>query len=419
MTEGIEIKLPERLASLNKELESVRSSFRTQKMSMSIGELCSLFKKEDLILNPNFQRVFRWNKEQQSRLIESILLGIPLPPIFVAQQKNGKWSVVDGLQRLSTIFSIEGLLQADSKDAIKHVLSLKHQILREEGQEIDDEDEFNDIEEEIEEILHTEEPDEKIFKFVGLKKLTKLNGLTWKELSLDHRRTVRRSFFEINIMYLESNTKAQYELFQRLNTGGSSLTPQEVRNCIIIMNDPSIFNRMDDYRLNKNFIKITSLTIKQMQEAYDMELINRFMLALNYSNIKFEKYPHDTKIGDFIDDETIEILESKQLDIDISINLLEKTIDFLYLNLGNNAFKKYNITKNKFTGSFNLSAYEAILVGVAKNLDKLQKLDKEVFIKKVEKIYSEDEYIRASGRGIKVLNRFENLIKFSMEYFSK
>lgn len=419
MTEGIEIKLPERLASLDKELESVRSSFRTQKMSMSIGELCSLFKKEDLILNPNFQRVFRWNKEQQSRLIESILLGIPLPPIFVAQQKNGKWSVVDGLQRLSTIFSIEGLLQADSKDAIKHVLSLKHQILREEGQEIDDEDEFNDIEEEIEEILHTEEPDEEIFKFVGLKKLTKLNGLTWKELSLDHRRTVRRSFFEINIMYLESNTKAQYELFQRLNTGGSSLTPQEVRNCIIIMNDPSIFNRMDDYRLNKNFIKITSLTIKQMKEAYDMELINRFMLALNYSNIKFEKYPHDTKIGDFIDDETIEILESKQLDIDISINLLEKTIDFLYLNLGNNAFKKYNITKNKFTGSFNLSAYEAILVGVAKNLDKLQKLDKEVFIKKVEKIYSEDEYIRASGRGIKVLNRFENLIKFSMEYFSK
>src|SRR5690606_39305498 len=98
----------ERLASLDKELESVRSSFRTQKMSMSIGELCSLFKKEDLILNPNFQRVFRWNKEQQSRLIESILLGIPLPPIFVAQQKNGKWSVVDGLQRLSTIFSIEG-----------------------------------------------------------------------------------------------------------------------------------------------------------------------------------------------------------------------------------------------------------------------------------------------------------------------
>lgn len=419
MTEGIEIKLPERLASLDKELESVRSSFRTQKMSMSIGELCSLFKKEDLILNPNFQRVFRWNKEQQSRLIESILLGIPLPPIFVAQQKNGKWSVVDGLQRLSTIFSIEGLLQADSKDAIKHVLSLKHQILREEGQEIDDEDEFNDIEEEIEEILHTEESGEEIFKFVGLKKLTKLNGLTWKELSLDHRRTVRRSFFEINIMYLESNTKAQYELFQRLNTGGSSLTPQEVRNCIIIMNDPSIFNRMDDYRLNKNFIKITSLTIKQMQEAYDMELINRFMLALNYSNIKFEKYPHDTKIGDFIDDETIEILESKQLDIDISINLLEKTIDFLYLNLGNNAFKKYNTSKDKFTGSFNLSAYEAILVGVAKNLDKLQKLDKEVFIKKVEKIYSEDEYIKASGRGIKVLNRFENLIKFSMEYFSK
>jgi len=419
MTESIAINLPERLASLDEELENVRSSFRTQKMSMSIGELCSLFKKEDLILNPNFQRVFRWNKEQQSRLVESILLGIPLPPIFVAQQKNGKWSVVDGLQRLSTIFSIEGLLQTDSDDAIRHVLSLKHQILREEGQEIDDEDQFNDIEEEIEEVLHTENSNEKIFKFIGLKKLTKLNGLTWKDLSLDHRRTVRRSFFEINIMYLESNTKAQYELFQRLNTGGSSLTPQEVRNCIIIMNDPNIFNSMDKYRLNKNFIKITSLTIKQMQEAYDMELINRFMLSLNYSNIKFQRYPHDTKIGDFIDDETIEILENKSLDIDASIKLLEKTIDFLAIQLGNNSFKKYNTNKDKFSGSFNLSAFEAILIGVAKNLDKLQKLDREIFIQKVKNIYSEEEYIKASGRGIKVLNRFENLIKFSMEYFSK
>lgn len=408
--------LDEQLERLDIELEEVRRSFKTQKMSMSIGELCSLFKKRELILNPNFQRVFRWDTTQQSRLIESILLGIPLPPIFVAQSKSGKWTVVDGLQRLSTVLSIEGLLVSDQEDSIRHVLSKKHQVLIEDGEPEDEI--FNDIEQEIEDLLQYNEPQEQEFHFYGLKKLTQLNGLTWKQISLDLRRTVRRSFFEINIMYVDSNTKAQYELFQRLNTGGSALTPQEVRNCIIIMNDADFFSKMDNFRLDANFIKITNLTLKQMKEAYDMELINRFILSLNYENINFSKYSHDTKIGDFIDDETLEILEKKSINIDEAISLLKSSIDFLYENLGKNAFRRYNIDQNKYYGYLNLSAYEAILIGVAKNLDQLKNLDKNTIEDKIKGIYSEQTYLKASGRGIKVLNRFEQLVRFSMEYFS-
>ncbi len=410
---------PKKLIAIDNELESARSSFKTQKMSMSIGELCSLFKKQDLILNPNFQRVFRWNEEQQSRLIESILLGIPLPPIFIAQQKDSKWTVVDGLQRLSTIFKIEGLLQSDDQDSIQHVLSVHHQILKESTTEEDEEDLFNDIEDEVEEVLDTKVDSNNTLRFSGLKKLTELNSLTWKELSLDHRRSVRRSFFEINIMYLESNTKAQYELFQRLNTGGSSLTPQEVRNCIIIMNNVEIFNAMNQFRLHKNFVKITALSQKQMQEAYDMELINRFILALNHQYINFNNYPYDTKIGDFIDDETINILDSNRVEINETLTLLSNTINFLYECLGADAFRRYYPEKQKFSGSFNLSAYEAVLIGVAQNINCLQQLSKDQFIQKVKEMYSDPEYIRISGRGIKVIYRFEHLISFSVEYFSR
>lgn len=408
-----------KLIAIDNELESARSSFKTQKMSMSIGELCSLFKKQDLILNPNFQRVFRWNEEQQSRLIESILLGIPLPPIFIAQQKDSKWTVVDGLQRLSTIFKIEGLLQSDDQDSIQHVLSVHHQILKESTTEEDEEDLFNDIEDEVEEVLDTKVDSNNTLRFSGLKKLTELNSLTWKELSLDHRRSVRRSFFEINIMYLESNTKAQYELFQRLNTGGSSLTPQEVRNCIIIMNNVEIFNAMNQFRLHENFVKITALSQKQMQEAYDMELINRFILALNHQYINFNNYPYDTKIGDFIDDETINILDSNRVEINETLTLLSNTINFLYECLGTDAFRRYYPEKQKFSGSFNLSAYEAVLIGVAQNINCLQQLSKDQFIQKVKEMYSDPEYIRISGRGIKVIYRFEHLISFSVEYFSR
>ena len=410
---------PEKLIAIDNELESARSSFKTQKMSMSIGELCSLFKKQDLILNPNFQRVFRWNEEQQSRLIESILLGIPLPPIFIAQQKDSKWTVVDGLQRLSTIFKIEGLLQSDDQDSIQHVLSVHHQILKESTTEEDEEDLFNDIEDEVEEVLDTKVDSNTTLRFSGLKKLTELNSLTWKELSLDHRRSVRRSFFEINIMYLESNTKAQYELFQRLNTGGSSLTPQEVRNCIIIMNNVEIFNAMNQFRLHENFVKITALSQKQMQEAYDMELINRFILALNHQYINFNNYPYDTKIGNFIDDETINILDSNRVEINETLTLLSETINFLYECLGTDAFRRYYPEKHKFSGSFNLSAYEAVLIGVAQNINCIQQLSKDQFIQKVKEMYSDPEYIRISGRGIKVIYRFEHLISFSVEYFSR
>jgi hypothetical protein len=400
------------------ELEGARKHIKTQKLSMTIGELCSLYKRGDLILNPNFQRVFRWNLEQQSRLIESIFLGIPLPPIFVAQQSDAKWVVIDGLQRLSTLFKLEGLIEQDKADSIQHVLSQKHKKLASNPDEEDDD--FSGIEDELEEALKIiEAEDENIFHFEGLKKLTQLNKLKWTELPIEYRRLVRRGIFDINIIYLEeNNTKSQYELFQRLNTGGSSLTAQEVRNCIIIMNNVNFFNAIDKYRTNENFIEITNLSLRQMKEAYDMELINRFIISYNYKNIDFSKYQSLTKISDFIDSETLEILDNNPFNIDEVIDLLEKSIDFLNNILGSNSFKKYNPKSNKFYGGFNLSAFEAILIGISKNLDKLKEIPKDKFIQRIKDIYSNEEYLSASNRGVKVVDRFEKLIKFSEEYFS-
>ena len=408
----------QQLIDFKEELNGARRHIKTQKLSMTIGELCSLYKRKDLILNPNFQRVFRWKAEQQSRLVESIFLGIPLPPIFVAQQADAKWIVIDGLQRLSTLFKLEGLIEKDENDSIQHVLSQKHQQLEEDTENDDD---FSGIEEELEEALKdAKEDNNDVFCFQGLKKLTKLNNLRWIDLPIEYRRLVRRGVFDINIIYLEeNNSKSQYELFQRLNTGGSSLTPQEVRNCIMIMNNLDFFNAIDNYRMDKRFIKITNLSLRQMQEAYDMELINRFIISLNYENINFNKYTSDSKISEFIDNETLEILDTTPFSIDSAIELLLNAINLLDENLGINAFRKYNLDNQKFYGSFNLSAYEAILIGVAKNLDYLSKLTHEQFVEKIINIYSDHNYISASSRGVKVIDRFEKLIKFSEEYFSK
>src|SRR5579872_1679975 len=97
--------------SLDDEIKKASSKIFNDGYEMSLGEIISLYKADELIVNPEYQRYFRWEESQKTRFIESILLGIPIPPIFVFEQLNGTWELVDGLQRLSTIFEFIGNLK--------------------------------------------------------------------------------------------------------------------------------------------------------------------------------------------------------------------------------------------------------------------------------------------------------------------
>ena len=97
--------------TLQVEIDEARAEIRTDSYAVSIGEWISLYEKNELDIHPEFQRFFRWSPEQKSRLVESILLGIPIPQIFVAQRPDGIWDVVDGVQRLSTIYQLAGILR--------------------------------------------------------------------------------------------------------------------------------------------------------------------------------------------------------------------------------------------------------------------------------------------------------------------
>ena len=98
------------------------------KYSMSLRELTTMYQNSEINLIPIYQRLFRWTGEQASKLIESILLGIPLPPIFVSV-RNGKWEVIDGVQRISSILWFYGKL---SDEKHKKPLTLSNlEILKE------------------------------------------------------------------------------------------------------------------------------------------------------------------------------------------------------------------------------------------------------------------------------------------------
>ena len=82
--------------SLTAEIAKHRAEIRSDAYSMSVGELVSMYKENELHIRPQFQRLFRWSPFQKSRFIESILLGIPIPSIFVYQRPDGVWDVIDG-----------------------------------------------------------------------------------------------------------------------------------------------------------------------------------------------------------------------------------------------------------------------------------------------------------------------------------
>src|SRR4051794_15520939 len=96
---------------LDEEIERAQRHVKTDAYQMSIGEVINMFKDGELLINPDFQRLFRWEAGQKSKLIESLLLGIPIPSIFVFEKDDSKWELVDGLQRISTLLEFMGLLR--------------------------------------------------------------------------------------------------------------------------------------------------------------------------------------------------------------------------------------------------------------------------------------------------------------------
>ena len=97
---------------LTNEITSAQRLVRTDAYQMSIGEIVSMYDNREITIDPEFQRLFRWDVGQKSKLIESLLLGIPLPPIFVFENEDSSWELIDGLQRISTILEFMGKLRA-------------------------------------------------------------------------------------------------------------------------------------------------------------------------------------------------------------------------------------------------------------------------------------------------------------------
>jgi Protein of unknown function DUF262 len=97
---------------LKEEIDRAKRSVATDTVQMTIGEVANMYASSELNILPEFQRLFRWTEGRKSNFVESILIGIPIPPAFVYEKEDGTWELIDGLQRISTVLEFMGLLSS-------------------------------------------------------------------------------------------------------------------------------------------------------------------------------------------------------------------------------------------------------------------------------------------------------------------
>lgn len=366
------------------EIENKRTNFKADSYSMSIGELANLYKNGEIIIRPEYQRLFRWTQGQRVKLIESILLGIPIPSIFVYQDSNGMWELVDGLQRVSTILQFLGEL------------------------------------EDIDESKHTGE--KKYIPYLRLNKtkyLPSLEGYVWNKNNVDEielpaaiKLSFKRSKLNFTIILSESDKRAKFEVFQRLNTGGSNASNQEIRNNVMIMLNEPVYKWFYDMSENKEFQNSISLSDRLYNEQYHMELLLRYISLLYYP------YNNKVDLGDFFNDVNESLLTNENINLVEIKDNFERVFGVLDDILGDKSFKKYD--GSDFKGKFLETAFESIAVGLGSNISSYTfPDDKKILLDKIRHLYAQDTYTQNAGSGSNAKTRIPRLIPFVKEYFKK
>lgn len=348
------------MEALDQQIDSQRNSIRTDKLDMTYGELASLYEAGELVISPDYQRLFRWSEVQKARFVESVLLGFPIPAIFVAETDQGIWELVDGLQRLSTIFEFMGVLRSP------------------EGQPLPP----------------------SVIDFSGTQaRLSLLNGLRFEDLSLRSRLAIKRASCRVEVIKVGSAPRMKYEVFERLNTGGSGLTHQEVRNCVFRAIDPDFMRWVDDLARFPQFAQHLGLSEAQMMSMYDRGLILRF-LALKTS---FEHFLHD--VEPFITEYTRKVIEREiPFDRQEEERVFRSTFGRIAEALGDDAWRHFRDGEHK--GPFSVYVFDALSVGVARNISVVEGMGQAQLRERLLRVKQAPAFLQNTGAGANIRSKF-------------
>ena len=309
-----------------------------QPYDYAVRTLMDMIIEGELKLDPDYQRNYRWSDDKASRFIESIALNIPVPVLYFAEEADGTFSVIDGQQRLASLFRYLKV------DEAKHLY-----------------------------------PDDELEPLVisGLRLRPELNGKQYLSLERDDRSTIAKRPIRCIVVLNESDAALKFEVFERLNTGSSQLTAQEVRNCIY---NGTFSKLLKELACNAQFQELISLPVTAQKNMTDVELVLRFFA---YRDLKSETSYSDNYteyLNNYMDENREISLERA----DALRSLFGRTIELIYSSLGVGvAFRKpLNLdspNESRFAGNLiNGSIFESQVVSVSRLIESGKEVPKDV-----------------------------------------
>jgi Protein of unknown function DUF262 len=369
---------------LENEIEVTKRLVKTDAYQMSVGEIVNMYRDNELVINPDFQRLFRWEIGQKSKLIESLLLGIPLPSIFVFETENGKWELIDGLQRVSTLLEFMGALRVPGTTNLAPPTSL-----------------------------------------VATKYLPSLEKVVWNVspnildtpvaeqvlLPNNLQLSIRRSRLSVEILKRPSSNDTKYELFQRLNAGGTQANTQELRNVIIIMVNPVYHQFMRIWAQSQSFLTVLKASPDQIEKQRDMEYISRFLVHT------LTDYDGKLDVEEFIDQKIVDLAMAGETQN--TANIFNATFDLLNEAHGEHALRRFE--GGQPVGRVLLAAYECIAIGIARNIAHIQGKPNPVnFVRqRIADFWQAPDIDQFFVAGLRGTVRIQRTIPFGSNWFSQ
>lgn len=359
-----------------------RTELKTDSYTTTISDLLLTYCRGDLHVNPEYQRLFRWDLDRQSEYIESLLLNIPTPPLFFATNPDGKSEVIDGLQRLSTL--------------IKFFSS-----------EI-----FEDAPYATEENNEVEQNNIRIGTLLCSAPLIgSLDGYTLKTLPETLVRTLRYTRIPIIVLEKESSRRARFHVFKRLNRSGSVLSDQEIRNCSarLFGNDfPEALRKLAGEEEIRLALGLPDDQVKKMG-------IEEYLLRLLAN--AYAPSPLKHSVIEFLDDFMEYAAEGKfVLDQDIYDQVKRCFSHIAKMFPEGQAFKFWRGGRPQ--GAFSANLFDIVSYGVYKNIETLDFIP-EYTAERIAKLHDDDLLKEFTGAGSNTKKKYLGRLELGESWFMK
>ena len=307
----------------------------------TIFEIMRKYDDGRLIIDPDFQRRLVWKPEQQSRFIESIILNFPLPPFYVNETREGKYIIVDGLQRTTAL----------------------HEFMNNE------------------------------FKLTGLEALPNLNGKNFDDLKLmsgAYQTKIEDKKITLYVLRPSVPMEVVYDLFNRINTGGTKLERQEVRNCIFLGKATTLLKELSETEVFKHAID-NGISPRRMK---DREAILRY---LSFKLFDYKEY-YQGDMSDFVEKAMRKINKMSDEEISDLKKDFERVMQLSYEFFNDRNFR-VPFPEKTTRGRINIAVLESVGYWFSKQTNDFLYQNKAGIIKNFEKLLKEPAYLDAVQQG--------------------